>query len=167
VFAYLWTPAELIRLDFVSMLVVGGRRRPRRSLASTRPSAILLPALARQQGRVVDIIEGIIAKARGVEPHNTADARAFIVWLEDRAAKLRGRWPGWVYCRAATCVAHRLLPHRVEPSPGQPLPWAIRARAAQLRGSAGLVIYRHPVIDHLDFRVTGVSVGGDEGSAYG
>jgi hypothetical protein len=135
--AFLWTPQDLIELDLHPWLTRERQRGHGQLGRRVWSAAFRLPRRAVQ---VVELLEALIGEASELPPYDGSAARAWIATLEARSAKLRGRWPAWVYCRTAEYAAHRLLPQRVAARVERPLPCSIAARVAHLESSGRLVL---------------------------
>jgi hypothetical protein len=145
--AYLWTPLDLVRLDLEPLLGRERRRLRWHDETLTRWRCPLPAAVGSRTRALVQHLEALIEEARRLPSHDARAAKVWIASLERRAARLRGRWPAWLFCRVADSAAHRLLPQRVLPLPGQRLPGAVGARADQLRRADALVVEAAAVAD--------------------
>jgi hypothetical protein len=142
--AYLWTPAELIRLDLEPLLRREERRLADQDARLLRHVVAPIPAMARRTVELVRHLEHVIDAARELPAHDAGAALALIERWEEQAARMRPAWPWWVYRRAAEHARYRLLPKRIDPlerrsSMPSSMPSAISARVEQLRRSGRLV----------------------------
>jgi hypothetical protein len=140
VYAYLWTPSDMIQLDLAPRLR-NERQRLRWQTDHTVRSSVPIGSMAKRTLRLVEIMEMIVAEVRELQPYDAAQAKRYIALLELRAGRLCRRWPAWAYCAVAEHAAYRLLPLRVRSLPGSPVSASVRLRAEELQRTGRLRFY--------------------------
>jgi hypothetical protein len=139
-FAYLWTPADLVQLDLAPMLLTEERRLARQDDRLCEGRAWGIPSQARRTSELVQRLRLIVQAASVLPAYDAASATRWIGELAQEADGLRRRWPAWVYLRVAEHAAHRLLPYPIRPGVDAPLPSGIAQRLAALRRRGELVV---------------------------
>lgn len=137
--AFLWTPAELIQLDLQPLLAQERRALARMDDRNARSVAPLF-SLARRSAARIDLLELAIGWVRGTPAHDAAAAQALVARLRDRAAVIGRGGPGYILLRVAEAADYRLRPHRIKGTKGSHrVDWRVRARAAAVCRTGSLV----------------------------